>query len=48
MNRLSTMIVTPANTELTRPSPMSDRIPAALPALAGSVAACFCSSAVML
>ena len=42
------MIVTPAKTELTKPSPMSERIPAALPARAGSVAACFSSSAVML
>ena len=48
MNRLSTRIVMPAKTEFTRPSPMSDRIPAASPTLPGSVLACFCSSAVML
>ena len=48
MNRLSTMIVTAAKIELTSPSPMSERMPAASPTRPGSVAACFCSSAVML
>ena len=35
MNRLSTKIVTPAKIELTSPSPMSERIPAASPTRAG-------------
>ena len=40
-------IVTPANTELTTPTPMSLRIPAASGILSGSFAASSCSFVVM-
>ena len=48
MNRLRIRIDTPAKIELTSPSPMSERIPAASPTRPVRLLACFCSSAVML